>query len=84
MKLIEKWIENHWKSNENNSKIIRKSMTIITNQLKNIENQLKRQSQKPDFLSRNEKINGNRALERFSYMFWESGWNPIYEWKIRK
>ena len=62
-------------------------MKIIANQLKNIENHrksIKTAIQKPDFLSRNEKINGNRALERFSYMFWEGGWNPIFEWKIRK
>ena len=62
-------------------------MKIIANQLKNNKNHIKSIKtaiQKPDFLSRTEKINGNRALERFLYMFWEGGWNPIFEWKIRK
>ena len=40
--------------------------------------------QKPDFLRRNEKINGNRALERFSYMYREGGRNPIFLMKMKK
>ena len=62
-------------------------MKIIGNLLKNNENHrksIKNAIQKPDVLRRNENINGNRALERFSYMFWEGGWNPIFEWKNRK
>ena len=62
-------------------------MTIIANLLKNNENHrksIKTAIQKPDFLRRNEKINGNRALERFSYMFREGGRNPIFLMKIKK
>ena len=62
-------------------------MKIIANLLKNNENHrksIKTAIQKPDFLRRNEKINGNRALERFSYMFREGGRNPIFLMKIKK
>ena len=40
--------------------------------------------QEPDFLRRNEKINGNRALERFSYMFREGSRNPIFVMKNKE
>ena len=62
-------------------------MKSIANLLKNNENHrksIKTAIQKPDFLRRNEKINGNRALERFSYMFREGGWNPIFRMKNNK
>ena len=62
-------------------------MKITANLLKNSENHrksIKTAIQKPDFFRRNEKINGNRALERFSYMFREGGWNPIFRMKNNK
>ena len=62
-------------------------MKIIANLLKNNENHrksIKTAIQKPDFLRRNEKNNENRALERFSYMFREGGWNPIFRMKNNK
>ena len=62
-------------------------MKIIANLLKNSENHrksIKTAIPKPDFLRRNEKINGNRALERFSYMFREGGWNPIFRMRNKK
>ena len=67
--------------------IIEKLMKFIANLLKSIRNHrtsMKTAIQNSDFLSRNEKINGNRAPERFSYTFREGGWNPIFRRRYKK
>ena len=73
--------------NRKTLQIIRKSNIIFAQQLKNIENRInliKTAIQKTIFLSRNEEMNGNRSLERFSCMFRQDGWNPTFRTKNSK
>ena len=73
--------------NRKTLQISRKSNIILAQQLKDIENRIKlikTAIQKTIFLSRNEEMNGNRSLERFSCMFRQDGWNPIIRTKNSK